>query len=289
MPDFKSIQWFPGHMAKTRKVLKEKLKEVDLVAEILDARIPISSRNPELDSIISNKPRVVVLNKTDLSNDFQNKQWMNFYKKIGIYAVPFSIKNSQSTVLFTNKIMKIMKPKLDFWKTKGMIGREIRIMVVGIPNVGKSSVINRLCKNAKARVEDRPGVTRQSQWFWVGKNIHLLDTPGVLWPKFEDENVAYNLAFTGAIKGQILDIEELALKFLEKIKVNYSQNLADRFGLEPEFILNSSPLESLEQIGKKRGMLISGGEVDLLRTSNMILEEFRNGRLGKITLELAEQ
>ncbi len=286
MSGFKNIQWFPGHMAKAKAELKENLKEVDLVAEILDSRIPISSRNPDFDNIIASKPRIIVLNKTDLSGDFQNKQWINFYKSCGFFAVPFSLKNSRSVALFTDKVMEVMKPKSDAWKSKGMIGRSVRIMVVGIPNVGKSSFINKLCKNSKAKVENRPGVTRKNQWFDVDKNIQLLDTPGVLWPKFENENVAYNLAFTGAIKEQILDIEDLALKFIEKIKVNYSQNLAERFKLEPEIILNSTPNEILQQIGRKRGMLISGGEVDMFRTSNMIFEEFRSGKLGRITLEI---
>ncbi len=288
MAGFKNIQWFPGHMAKTKKELKESLKEVDLVAEILDARIPASSRNPDLDTIIMSKPRIMVLNKTDLSDDFQNKEWINFYKNNSLYAVPFSLKNNRSVSLFIDKVMEIMKPKLDIWRSKGMIGRDVRIMVVGIPNVGKSSFINKLCKNSKAKVENRPGVTRKNQWFSIGKNLQLLDTPGVLWPKFEDENVAYNLAFTGAIKDQILDVEDLALKFIEKIKSNNLKNLSNRFNLDSELISNWVPTEILEHIGKKRGMLISGGEVDILRTSNMILEEFRSGKLGKITLETPE-
>lgn len=288
MSGFKNIQWFPGHMAKTKRELENSLKEVDLVAEILDARIPASSRNPDLDAIVAGKPRIIILNKTDLSGGFENKQWMNFYKNNGFHAVPFSLKDSKSPSIFTDKVMEIMKPKLDAWKSKGMIGRSIRIMVVGIPNVGKSSFINKLCKNSKAKVENRPGVTRKNQWFSIGKGIELLDTPGVLWPKFEDENVAYNLAFTGAIKDQILDVEDLALKFIEKISTRYKRNLSDRFKLEPDSISNLTPLEILEYIGKKRGMLISGGEVDLLRTSNMILEEFRSGKLGKIALEMPE-
>lgn len=288
MSGFKNIQWFPGHMAKTKKELKESLKEVDLVAEILDSRIPVSSRNPDLDDIVKNKPRIVVLNKTDLSSDFENKKWLNFYKNKGFFAVPFSLKNNKSVPLFIDKVNEIMKPKLDAWKLKGMIGRSIRIMVVGIPNVGKSSFINKLCKNSKAKVENRPGVTRKNQWFSIGNNIQLLDTPGVLWPKFEDENVAYNLAFTGAIKDQILDVEDLALKFIEIIKVKYSQNLSDRFKVESETIKNLTPLKILELIGKKRGMLISGGEIDMQRISNMILEEFRSGKLGRITLETLE-
>ena len=289
MSGFKNIQWFPGHMAKTKRELKDSLKEVDLVAEILDARIPVSSRNPDLDAIVAGKPRIIILNKTDLSGDFENKQWINFYKNNGFHAVPFSLKDSRSVNLFTDKVMDIMKPKSDAWKSKGMIGRSIRIMVVGIPNVGKSSFINKLCKNSKAKVENRPGVTRKNQWFSIGKGVQLLDTPGVLWPKFEDENVAYNLAFTGAIKDQILDVEDLAVKFIEKIRVSYLRNLSDRFKLESELISDLTPLEILECIGKKRGMLISGGEVDTLRTSNMILEEFRSGKLGKITLEMPER
>ncbi len=283
-----NINWFPGHMAQTRRKIKEFLKEVDLVAEILDARIPISSSNPEINEIIENKPKIIVLNKTDLSDEIQNKKWIDFYKNQGYSCVPFSFKNKKSVNLFVNEVMKVMSSKIKSWKDKGMINRSIRIMVVGIPNVGKSSFINKLCGNSKAKVENRPGVTRKNQWFSVNKSIQLLDTPGVLWPKFENKEVALNLAFTGAIKDEILDTEELAFEFIEKIKNYYLDTLCNRFKIESSEISDLSSYEILNYIGKKRGMLISGGETDTLRTSNMILDEFRNGVLGKITLDLTK-
>lgn len=272
-------------MAKTRREIKETLKNVDLVAEILDSRIPFSSSNPEINEITENKPRIIVLNKADLSDTDKNKRWLEFYKNQNINCIFFSNKDNLGKLAFTNKVFEIMKPKIDLWKSKGMINRSIRVMVVGIPNVGKSSFINKLCKNSKAKVENRPGVTRRNQWFSVNKSIQLLDTPGVLWPKFENHEVAYNLAFTGAIKDQILDIEDLALKFIDTIKIDYLSNLSKRFKINSQYISDLTSIEILEQIAKKRGMLVSGGEIDTLRVSNMILEEFRSGKLGKITLE----
>ncbi len=272
-------------MAKTRREIKETLKNVDLVAEILDSRIPVSSSNPEINEITENKPRIIVLNKADLSDTDKNKRWLEFYKNQNINCIFFSNKDNLGKLAFTNKVFEIMKPKIDLWKSKGMINRSIRVMVVGIPNVGKSSFINKLCKNSKAKVENRPGVTRRNQWFSVDESIQLLDTPGVLWPKFENHEVAYNLAFTGAIKDQILDIEDLALKFIDTIKIDYLSNLSKRFKINSQDISDLTSIEILEQIAKKRGMLVSGGEIDTLRVSNMILEEFRNGKLGKITLE----
>ncbi len=280
-----NINWFPGHMAKTRREIKETLKNVDLVAEILDSRIPFSSSNPEINEITENKPRIIVLNKADLSDTDKNKRWLEFYKNQNINCIFFSNKDNLGKLAFTNKVFEIMKPKIDLWKSKGMINRSIRVMIVGIPNVGKSSFINKLCKNSKAKVENRPGVTRRNQWFSVNESIQLLDTPGVLWPKFENHEVAYNLAFTGAIKDQILDIEDLALKFIDTIKIDYLSNLSKRFKINSQDISDLTSIEILEQIAKKRGMLVSGGEIDTLRVSNMILEEFRSGKLGKITLE----
>ncbi len=272
-------------MAKTRREIKETLKNVDLVAEILDSRIPVSSSNPEINEITENKPRIIVLNKADLSDTDKNKRWLEFYKNQNINCIFFSNKDNLGKLAFTNKVFEIMKPKIDLWRSKGMINRSIRVMVVGIPNVGKSSFINKLCKNSKAKVENRPGVTRRNQWFSVNESIQLLDTPGVLWPKFENHEVAYNLAFTGAIKDQILDIEDLALKFIDTIKIDYLSNLSKRFKINSQNISDLTSIEILEQIAKKRGMLVSGGEIDTLRVSNMILEEFRSGKLGKITLE----
>lgn len=272
-------------MAKTRREIKESLRNVDLIAEILDSRIPLGSSNPEIGDIIEKKPRIVVLNKSDLSDATVNREWLEFYKSNDINCVLFSIKDSLGKLAFINKVLEVMEPKVNLWKNKGIINYNIRIMVVGIPNVGKSSFINKLCKNSKAKVENRPGVTRRNQWFSVNKNIQLLDTPGVLWPKFDTREVANNLAFTGAIKNQILDIEELALNFIDKIKKEYANNLSYRFKIDLPLIYELPSDEIIKQIAKKRGMLISGGEVDILRVSGMILEEFRSGKLGKITLE----
>lgn len=283
-----AINWFPGHMAKARRELKEDLKLVDLVAEVVDARIPISSRNPDLPSICEGKPRIVVLNKTDLVEKNLIKYWVDFYSKNNILCVPFSIKDRQSKNLFRNKVLELMKEKLDSWKSKGIINRKIRIMIVGIPNVGKSAFINTFAGNSKAKVENKPGVTRKNQWFSAGNELEFLDTPGVLWPKFNDKEIAYNLAFTGAIKQSILDIEELAIYFIEKIKNFYPEQLKNRYKVDISLIKDIDNYEILNLIGKKRGFLISGGEIDTLRTSEMLLEEFRSGKLGKILLEYPE-
>ena len=286
MADSRQIQWFPGHMAKTKRELQESIKLVDLAVEILDARIPFSSSNPDLNAIISRKARIVILNKSDLADDVQSKKWINFYKNKNIKAIPFSAKSGQGVALFVSAIHNVLKEKINAWKSKGIIGWNAKIMVVGIPNVGKSLFINRLAGKSKAKVENRPGVTRKNQWFSVDKNISLLDTPGVLWPKFEDKTVAQNLAFTGAIKDEILDTEELVVKFLDSVKMNYADKIVERYKIELKELVEQNGYELLEAIGKKRGMLISGGEIDTERTASMILDEFRSGRLGRITLEV---
>ena len=280
-----NINWFPGHMAKTERELKENLKKVDLVAEVIDARIPISSWNPDISSIIGSKPRIIIINKSDLADKNQNEKWLNYFENKGIHSLLFSIKNSGDAANFKKKVNTVMKEKLEKWKSKGILNQSIRIMIVGIPNVGKSSIINRLAKNSKAKVENRPGVTKRINWFSAGNNIEILDTPGVLWPKFENNEMAYNLAFTGAIKDQILDTENLAFEFIKKVKVNYLSVLCGKFGLDESLAENYDAIELINYIGKKRGMIKSGGEVDFLRTSNMILEEYRSGKLGKLTLE----
>ena len=283
-----TINWFPGHMAKARRELKEDLKLVDLVAEIVDARIPISSRNPDLPSICEGKPRIVVLNKTDLVDKNLVKYWIDFYAQKNIVCVTFSTKERQSKNVFRNKVLEIMKEKLDSWKSKGILNRKLRVMIVGIPNVGKSAFINNFAGNSKAKVENKPGVTRKNQWFSAGNELEFLDTPGVLWPKFEDKETAYNLAITGAIKQSILDIEELAIYFVDKIKNFYPEKLQERYKIDITAIKDIDNYELLNLIGKKRGFLISGGEIDTLRTSEMLLEEFRSGKLGKILLEYPE-
>ncbi|MGN1043500.1 MAG: ribosome biogenesis GTPase YlqF [Acutalibacteraceae bacterium] len=281
-----SINWFPGHMAKTEKQLKEDLKKVDIVAEIVDARIPRSSRNPDLNFIIADKPRILVINKSDLSDSVQNQNWSNYLKNIGVHNCLFSSKNNKSSSVFRSKVKEVLKDKINSWKRKGILNQNIKVMVVGIPNVGKSTFINKLSKNSKAKVENRPGVTRKNQWFFAGNNIEILDTPGVLWPKFESREVAYNLAFTGAIKDEILDREDLASNLLTILYKNYKNNLIDRYKLDENTASEMDGYELLKYVGKKRGMVISGGEIDTLRAANMVLDEFRSGKLGRISLEI---
>lgn len=280
-----NINWFPGHMAKTERELKENLKKVDLVAEVIDARIPISSQNPDINAIIGSKQRIIIINKSDLADKSQNEKWQNYFEKSGVNNMLFSIKNSGDIVSFKKKVNIVMKEKLEKWKSKGILNQSIRIMIVGIPNVGKSSIINRLAKNSKAKVENRPGVTKRINWFSVGNNIEILDTPGILWPKFKSDEMAYNLAFTGAIKDQILDAENLAIEFIKRVRINYLNILCEKFGLDENLAKNYDAVELINYIGKKRGMIKSGGEVDFLRVSKMILENYRNGKLGNLTLE----
>ena len=280
-----NINWFPGHMAKTERELKENLKKVDLVAEVIDARIPISSQNPDINAIIGSKQRIIIINKSDLADKSQNEKWQNYFEKSGVNNILFSIKNSGDIVSFKKKVNIVMKEKLEKWKSKGILNQSIRIMIVGIPNVGKSSIINRLAKNSKAKVENRPGVTKRINWFSVGNNIEILDTPGILWPKFKSDEMAYNLAFTGAIKDQILDAENLAIEFIKRVRINYLNILCEKFGLDENLAKNYDAVELINYIGKKRGMIKSGGEVDFLRVSKMILENYRNGKLGNLTLE----
>lgn len=279
------IQWFPGHMTKTKRKIEQDIKLVDVVAEIIDARVPISSRNPELDKIIKSKPRIILLNKCDMADPEQTTKWIKYYKSKGIIAIAVDCKTGKGLSLFLPSVNLILKDKIDIWKSKGMVRRNIKIMVIGIPNVGKSSFINKMSKGTKAKVEDRPGVTRGNQWFSIGKGYELLDTPGVLWPKFDDPSVGEKLAFTGAIKDQVVDIEQLAAKVLELLRDGYSEKIIERYKLKEKSILNLTGYELLELIGRSRGMLISGGEIDIERASVMILDEFRAGKLGKITLE----
>lgn len=279
------IQWFPGHMTKTKRKIEQDIKLVDVVAEIIDARVPISSRNPELDKIIKSKPRIILLNKCDMADPEQTTKWIKYYKSKGIIAIDVDCKTGKGLSLFLPSVNLILKDKIDIWKSKGMVRRNIKIMVIGIPNVGKSSFINKMSKGTKAKVEDRPGVTRGNQWFSIGKGYELLDTPGVLWPKFDDPSVGEKLAFTGAIKDQVVDIEQLAAKVLELLRDGYSEKIVERYKLKEKSILNLTGYELLELIGRSRGMLISGGEIDIERASVMILDEFRAGKLGKMTLE----
>lgn len=280
-----TIQWFPGHMTRTRRQIEAQLKLVDAIAEIVDARIPASSRNPELGDIISGKPRLLILNKCDMADADATNAWIEFFKKNGIPAIAVDSRNGKGLGSFKFAIKDLLSEKLKQYAERGMIGKPLRVMVVGIPNVGKSSFINRISGGAKAKVENRPGVTRGNQWFSVDKQLELLDTPGVLWPKFDDEAVGEHLAFTGAVSDRVIDIELLACRMLELLQSYYSEVLAERYSVDTDA---SDIYELLCKIGKKRGFMIKGGNVDTERTATMLLEEFRNCKLGRITIERAD-
>lgn len=290
MPDAQKqiVQWFPGHMAKTRRKIKESLSLVDGVIELRDARIPLSSTNPELNELIENKPKIILLNKADLADERTTSEWLSFYKKQGISAIAVDCRSGKGLNLLRPTINEVLADKIKSNNEKGMSGKALRLMVVGIPNTGKSSFINRMQKGGgKAKVEDRAGVTRHNQWYVVGDKIELLDTPGVLWPKFDDPDVGYKLAFTGGIKDDVLDIEELAVKLIDILKIDYPERLTERYKITDFSEMES--YEILEYIGRKRGMLISGGEVNTLRAATMLFDELRGGKIGNITFERPER
>lgn len=288
MSEMQTIQWFPGHMTKTKRQIQSSLKLVDAVAEIIDARIPVSSRNPDLAKLVQNKPRVILLNKCDMANQTATKMWIDYFKKQNLVAIPVDCKSGRGLDKFAPAVNTVMSHKIARLKEKGMVNPTIRIMIVGIPNVGKSSFINKMVKKNRAKVEDRPGVTRGNQWYTIAKNLEMLDTPGVLWPKFDDKTVGEHLAFTGAVKDQILDIELLAVRLLDFIKELKPADFITRFKLENEYIENIDSYELLKMIGKKRGMLVSGGEIDTERAAIMLLDEFRSAKLGRITVEMPQ-
>lgn len=288
MSEMQTIQWFPGHMTKTKRQIQSSLKLVDAVAEIIDARIPVSSRNPDLAKLVQNKPRVILLNKCDMANQTATKMWIDYFKKQNLVAIPVDCKSGRGLDKFAPAVNTVMSHKIARLKEKGMVNPTIRIMIVGIPNVGKSSFINKMVKKNRAKVEDRPGVTRGNQWYTIAKNLEMLDTPGVLWPKFDDKTVGEHLAFTGAVKDQILDIELLAVRLLDFIKELKPAGFITRFKLENEDIENINSYELLKMIGKKRGMLVSGGEIDTERAAIMLLDEFRSAKLGRITVEMPQ-
>lgn len=288
MSEMQTIQWFPGHMTKTKRQIQSSLKLVDAVAEIIDARIPVSSRNPDLAKLVQNKPRVILLNKCDMANQTATKMWIDYFKKQNLVAIPVDCKSGRGLDKFAPAVNTVMSHKIARLKEKGMVNPTIRIMIVGIPNVGKSSFINKMVKKNRAKVEDRPGVTRGNQWYTIAKNLEMLDTPGVLWPKFDDRTVGEHLAFTGAVKDQILDIELLAVRLLDFIKELKPADFITRFKLENEDIENIDSYELLKMIGKKRGMLVSGGEIDTERAAIMLLDEFRSAKLGRITVEMPQ-
>lgn len=293
MGDTTKVQWFPGHMAKTRRIMQSNLKLVDVVVEITDARIPYSSRNPEMDRLVGSKPRLLLLNKADSADEAVTSQWIDYYKKKGITAVATDCRSGKNINKFKSALKELMAEQVKSWEAKGMHGRPIRMMIVGIPNVGKSSFINRLAGSKRAKVEDRPGVTRGKQWVTLDDNTELLDMPGVLWPKFEDKTVGERLAFTGAVKDNILDTEYLACRLLELLCEEYPEMLVGRYNISLEDLPENDDMtagclkgfELLERIGRKRGFLISGGEINTERAAAAVLDEFRAGKLGRISLE----
>ena len=280
------IQWFPGHMTKTRRKIAEVLPIIDAVAEIVDARIPVSSRNPDLRDIIKDKPLMILLNKCDMADPKETAKWIDYYKKQGISAIPVDCKTGKGLTNFKDIVKTTLADKLEQYREKGMAGKPLRVMVVGITNVGKSTFINRIAGNSRVKAENRPGVTRGNQWVTIDKQLELLDTPGVLWPKFEDQRVAERLAFTGAVKDGVLDLELLAVRLIENLTETYPELLTARYGIT-DFDMDSYDL--LCAIGKKRGMVIRGGETDTERAATMLLEEFRNCKIGRISLERVEE
>lgn len=278
-----NVQWFPGHMAKTRRLIKESLSLIDAVCEIVDARLPESSRNPEIDEIVGSKPRIILLNKCDLADENATAKTIKEFEKKGVKALPVDCRSGKGLEKFQPAVREVLKDKIKANADRGMAGKSLRVMVVGIPNTGKSSFINRMAGQNRAKVADKPGVTRGNQWFAIGQGIELLDTPGVLWPKFEDPEVGFKLAFIGSVKDQILDIQEIAVRLLKVMQNNYPKNLSERYKIEN--FEDIGAYELLELIARKRGMLLRGGECDTERAAVMLLDEYRGGKLGRITLD----
>lgn len=292
-----NINWYPGHMAKTRKQIAEDLKIIDIVIELLDARIPVSSQNPDVAQIIKGKKKIIVLNKCDLADEKESKKWISYFESKNIPAVLVDSNTGRGIDNVIRKIEKIMDEEKEIQAKKGRVGRKIRAMILGIPNVGKSSFINRISKKTTAEVGNKPGVTKQKQWIRINEKVELLDTPGVLWPKFESEEVALHLAFTGTIKEDVLEKTEIAYSLVKFLLENARENLCNRYGFKNEYIEevlnrdnpeNFNIYEIMLEIGKKRGCMISGGIVDEEKTAKIILDEFKNGKLGRITLEFSK-
>ena len=279
------INWYPGHMKKTKELVRNNLKLVDVVVELLDSRIPYSSKNPDIDILAGNKPRVVILNKSDLSDRDKLNKWIHYYKQNGIKAIPVDTVKGVGLNKIVEECKAVTKDKMDALIEKGRKERPIRIMIVGVPNVGKSSLINKLTGRKSTVTGDKPGVTKGKQWVRLKGNLELLDTPGILWPKFEDQEVALNLAFSRAIKDEVLDIETLALRLIEKLMIIEPEKLKDRYKLEE---LGETPIETMDMIGHKRGFIMGRKELDYTRIALTVLNEFREGKIGKITLEMPE-
>ena len=283
-----NIQWYPGHMAKTRRQMLENLKNIDLVCELVDARIPQVSRNPDMDEIAGDKPRMMILNRVDLADPEATRRWASFYRAQGYAVLETDSQHGTGTGRFAAAARERLADKISAWHEKGQTGRAVRVMVVGIPNVGKSTFINRVLGRKSAKAADKPGVTRGAQWFRVPGGIDLLDTPGILWPKFDDERVGILLAVTGAVKDDILDLETLACRLFELLAVRAPQAIVDRYKLTIPEQSDFLGYDLLQQAGRKRGFLISGGEIDTERMARILLDEFRGGVLGRITLETPE-
>ncbi len=279
------INWYPGHMKKTKDLLKDNLKLIDVVVELLDARIPFSSKNPDIDNIIGDKPKVVILNKSDMADPSKLKMWQEYYAALKINAIPVNTIGGQGVDKLIDACKNATKEKMEALMRKGRKERPIRMMIVGVPNVGKSSLINRLTGRKSTQTGDRPGVTKGKQWVRLKGNLELLDTPGILWPRFEDEQVAINLAFTRAIKDEVLDIETLALRLIEKLMDIEPKLLQERYKLDS---LGETSIETMDRIGEKRGCYMAGRELDYTRIANIVLNEFREGKIGKITLEIPQ-
>ena len=288
-----NIQWYPGHMTKTRRMIAEQLKNVDAVCEILDARIPISSRNPDVDELTAGKPRLVVLNRVDQADRSSTDRWAAYFRNRGYAVMESDARSGQGTARFAGAVRELLAEKIRAYEEKGQ-NRVLRVMILGIPNVGKSTFINRVAGRKTAKTEDRPGVTRSKQWVPIDRNLELLDTPGILWPKFEDQSVGLNLAYTGAVKDDILDTETLGCHLMAYLGDHYPQALSAAYKLPgvPEREMEENDIawgyRLLEAAGRKRGFLISGGEVDTERMAKILLDEFRGGKLGRFTLELPE-
>ena len=292
------IQWYPGHMAKTRREIIEDLKLIDVVIELVDSRIPISSRNPDIAEITKNKDRIIVLNKCDLSDKKENEKWIKFFKENGLIAIECDSNSGRGVNEVLRAIEKIKEGQMQEYASKGRTGRKIRAMILGIPNVGKSSFINRVSKASRLEVGNKPGVTKKKQWIRLNDKIELLDTPGVLWPKFESNQVALNLAYTGSIKDDVLPQTEIAYELLKYLLENYRSSVSERYKISVEHIEeilnrdepeNYNIYEIMLEIGKKRGAIISGGQVDDEKVARIILDDFRSGKIGKITLERCEK
>lgn len=281
-----NLSWFPGHMTKTRRMIAAEIRNMDAVCEILDARIPLSSRNPDIDELTAGKPRLVVLNRVDQADPAETKRWAAWFREKGCAVLEANAKEGMGTGQFSAAVRELLREKLDAWAQKGQVGRTVRVMVLGIPNVGKSTFINKVARRKTARAEDRPGVTRSKQWVPVDSTLELLDTPGILWPRFDDAEVGKRLAFTGAIKDDVVDMEELACYLMEYLARRYAPVLWERYKLTPE--PEDGGYELLEKAGRQRGFLMRGAQVDTQRMARVLLDEFRGGKLGRFTLETVE-